>query len=259
MKDLLLQSFGTAQHINHKVLGKTTLELAHYSDKSLPVVKSQQVDTILQERIANCDVDTEDAFFVADLASVAHQYRQWTDLLPRVRPFYAVKCNPDPLVSTTLHKLGAGFDCASKAELQLALDLGADPASIIFANPCKQVSHIRFAAQKGIQKMTFDNADELVKVKLHMPDAKMVLRILTDDSKSVCRFGIKFGAAIGLVADLLKLATELEIEVVGISFHVGSGCFDASSFKDAVVLARQAFDIGESLGFNFSLLDSFLS
>lgn len=39
------------------------------------------------------------------------------------------------------------------------------------------------------------------------------------------------------------------------SFHVGSGCYDAQAFGDAVTRARKAFDIGKSLGFNFTLLD----
>lgn len=103
--------------------------------------------------------------------------------------------------------------------------------------------------------MTFDNVDELYKIKSVAPDSELVLRILTDDSKSVCRFGVKFGAAMSLVPILLKTAQNLDLNVIGISFHVGSGCYDASSFTDAVELARQAFDIGAALGFKFSLLD----
>jgi ornithine decarboxylase len=208
------------------------------------------------------DYDSEDSFYVADLSQVSMQYKQWVDLLPRVKPFYgtfvlivAVKCNPDDMVIKTLYDHGSGFDCASKAEIQAALSTGISPENIIFANPCKQISHIRFAASKGVHNMTFDNLDELHKVKVHMPEAKMVLRILTDDSKSKCRFGIKFGASMSIVPQLLSAAKDLGIEVIGISFHVGSGCFDASSFKDAVYLARTAFDIGEALGFSFTLLD----
>lgn len=46
--------------------------------------------------------------------------------MPRVQPFYAVKCNPEPAIMKLLMAMGAGFDCASKAELQMALDLGKD-------------------------------------------------------------------------------------------------------------------------------------
>jgi ornithine decarboxylase len=135
------------------------------------------------------------------------------------------------------------------------LDAGVSPQDIIYANPCKQSSHIRYAANNDVHVMTFDNADELYKVKSINPNAKMVLRILTDDSKSLCRFGVKFGASLSLIPHLLNTARGLDLDVIGISFHVGSGCFDASSFTDAVELARQAFDIGSALGFDFELLD----
>ena len=58
-------------------------------------------------------------------------------------PSTAVKCNNDPVVLAVLASLGCGFDCASRAELQAVLDLGVSPDKIIYANPCKQSSHIK--------------------------------------------------------------------------------------------------------------------
>jgi ornithine decarboxylase len=60
------------------------------------------------------------------------------------------------------------------------LDLGVDASRIIYANPCKQTSHIRFAADQNVRLMTFDNKEELYKVKKYFPSAQLVLRILTD-------------------------------------------------------------------------------
>ena len=58
--------------------------------------------------------------------------------LPRVQAHYAVKCNSDKLIIKLLAYLGAGFDCASKNEIEMILDLGVSPDRIIYANPCKQ-------------------------------------------------------------------------------------------------------------------------
>ncbi len=44
--------------------------------------------------------------------------------MPRVMPFYAVKSNPDVNILRTLKMLGAGFDCASEAELDAVKKLG---------------------------------------------------------------------------------------------------------------------------------------
>jgi ornithine decarboxylase len=219
-------------------------------------MKTQAVESILSEFVrSNHHIDREEPFYVADLGEIERQYTQFTTLLPRVRPFYAVKCNPDPAVMLVLANCGAGFDCASKAEIRLALSIGVPPSDIIYANPCKQRNHIKYASTRNVNRMTFDNEDELYKIKSVNPNAELVLRILTDDSKSRCRFGVKFGASIQIVPRLLQVARELRLNVVGVSFHVGSGCFDAQAFVDAVVLARKTFDIAETFGYNFKLLD----
>ena len=46
----------------------------------------------------------------------------------------------------------------------MVLDLGVSPEMIIYANPCKQVSHLRYACKRGVATMTFDNEVELHKV-----------------------------------------------------------------------------------------------
>jgi len=201
------------------------------------------------------ELKSEDAFFVADLGNVVRQHKKWTRMLSRVDPFYAIKCNSDPHILQMLASLGTGFDCASKGEIETVLQLGVSPDRIIYANPCKPISHILYAREKGVRMMTFDNAAELIKVKTHFPEALLVLRILTDDSKSTCRFGVKFGAHPGQSLSLLHMAKSLGLEVIGVSFHVGSGCFDASAYDMAVRAARRVFDEGQQVGYEFSLLD----
>ena len=59
-----------------------------------------------------------------------------------------------------------------QGEIQTILKMGVSPDRIIYANPCKQISHLRYAAQEGVEHMTFDNEWELHKVKKHYPNAK---------------------------------------------------------------------------------------
>jgi ornithine decarboxylase len=103
--------------------------------------------------------------------------------------------------------------------------------------------------------MTFDNADELYKCKQHHPNAQLLLRIWTDDSKSQCQLSRKFGASEESIRPLLKLAKILSLNVIGVSFHVGSGSHDPDAFVSSVDMARRAFDIGHDLGFEFNILD----
>jgi len=218
-----------------------------------PAILDGDVKTLIKEKL-EC-FDEEDAFFVADLGELDRQLRRWKQNLPRIEPFYAVKCNPDPVILKKMAAMGVGFDCASKNEINSMLSLGVNPDRIIYANPCKQASHIRFACASDVKMMTFDNKEELLKIKQHFPAAKLVLRIITDDSNSVCRLSSKFGASLEITEDLLSAARELQLDVIGVSFHVGSGCMDPNAFRDAVCSARIVFDQAERMGFNMSLLD----
>ena len=82
-----------------------------------------------------------------------------------------------------------------------------------------------------------------------------MLRILTDDSASVCRLGLKFGAPIASVPHLVRTAKALGVRVIGISYHVGSGNGKAESFATAVADARLAFDAAAAAGTPLRLLD----
>lgn len=103
--------------------------------------------------------------------------------------------------------------------------------------------------------MTFDNTDELYKIKKLYPGAELFLRILTDDSSSLCRLSLKFGASLDSTNGLLALAKELELNVVGVSFHVGSGASDPMAFMKAVQDARVVFDQAAVHGYNLHTLD----
>ena len=207
--------------------------------------------------VATQSDDRDEAFFVADLGEVYRQYMRWRRNLPRVEPFYAVKCNPDPRVLNLLAKLGTGFDCASKAEIQQVMDLGVSTDKIVYANPCKGINHLRYASDRGVRLITFDNADELVKCKKHFPNAHFLLRILTDDVKSLCRLGLKYGAPLHVTYNLLRLARELGLKIVGVSFHVGSGNDnDPAVFVDSCERARKIFQEAKQLGFgDLEILD----
>ena len=58
--------------------------------------------------------DVEEPFYVVDLGQLVKLHTEWERALPKVRPFYAVKCNEDLALLRTLAALGTGFDCASK-------------------------------------------------------------------------------------------------------------------------------------------------
>lgn len=107
----------------------------------------------------------------------------------------------------------------------------------------------------GVKQMTFDNADELYKIAKLFPGAELFLRIMTDDTSSLCRLSMKFGAAMDTTESLLSTAKELGLNVVGVSFHVGSGASDPMAFCQAVRDAHTVFQQARGYGFNMRTLD----
>lgn len=93
----------------------------------------------------------EEAFYVVDLGPVFRRWGTWMRMMPRVKPFYAVKCNPNPAILGLLAALGTGFDCASAREIDMVAAHGVDCAKrVIYANPCKMPAHIRHAKAIGV-------------------------------------------------------------------------------------------------------------
>ncbi|GAM21879.1 hypothetical protein SAMD00019534_050540 [Acytostelium subglobosum LB1] len=219
-------------------------------------VKSWPAEISIQELITSLlDKSDRDAFFVADIGVIIRQWQKWKRHLPSVTPYYAVKCNPTMGILKVLEALGSSFDCASRNEIESVMSLGVDPSRIIYANPCKQISALKFARAHNVRLMTFDNVSEMEKIEKYFPEAELVLRIAPDDSKSLMRFGTKFGVHIDDCADLLEMAKEMNLKVVGVSFHVGSGCFDAIAYDDALTMVKKVFDMAKEHGMDLKLVD----
>lgn len=199
----------------------------------------ERIDAINEE---TCEPGDENSFFVCDLGEIRRLYKNWQTQLPGIQPFYAVKCNPDMQMLREMASLGANFDCASKAEIEKVLSLGVSPERIIYANPCKASSFIRYAAKNKVLKSTFDNVEELHKIKKYHPESQLLLRISTDDSTAQCRLSTKYGCEMENVGMLLEAVKKLGLNLVGVSFHVGSGASDFTALHQAVRDARTVFD-----------------
>ncbi|KAF8701054.1 hypothetical protein HU200_033949 [Digitaria exilis] len=206
-------------------------------------LKDRDVASGLIRSVLASNPTQRSAFYVFDLAKVVDLFRSWRRALPGVRPCYAVKCNPDPSLLGALAALGAGFDCASRAEIEAVLALGAGVhprRDIVYANPCKPEAHLEFAAEAG---------EEVAKVRRCHPGCELLLRIKGPDSGDArVDLGTKYGAHSGEVVPLLRAAQRAGVPVAGVSFHVGSGAANLDVYRGAVEDARKVFDAATDLG-----------
>ncbi|CAH2246380.1 jg27642 [Pararge aegeria aegeria] len=86
--------------------------------------------------------------------------------------------------------------------------------------------------------------------------ARLVVRIRCDATSAQCPLGIKFGCdPVSEAPRLLKLAAVMGLNVVGVSFHVGSGAQETGVYARAIQFARGLFDLGDAAGHTMYLLD----
>ena len=164
----------------------------------------------------------------------------WKDALPQVRPYYAVKCNPDPMLMRWLKEAGTGFDCASGMELEAAAKLFDNQSyaeSTVFANPCKPPRDIATAMRLGSGPTTVDSVEEIEKLAEKGWNRGVLIRLAVEDKGSMMPFSSKFGTTQEVLPMIQSAARSLGQEVKGVSFHVGSGCMDPLQYSKAIQMA----------------------
>ncbi len=203
--------------------------------------------------------------FVIDHEELRKNYRQFRRYLPRVQVYFAVKANPDPEIVRTLFKEGASFDVASMPEFMIVHEnIKKMPAKkrqewiwdkIIYANPTKPVETLE-SLNKYKPLVTFDNSEEIRKIKKHAPNAGLALRLKVPNTGAMVELSSKFGAAPGEAVDLILEADKLGLTVEGISFHVGSQTTNFENYVQALSLTAAIFKEAQDRGYRkMNLID----
>jgi ornithine decarboxylase len=159
---------------------------------------------------------------VIDLEVVRENYNAFARALPDSRVFYAVKANPDPAVLRLLAELGSSFDCASVAEIDMALAAGATPDRISYGNTIKKERDVAAAFARGIRLFAVDCVEEADKIARAAPGSRVFCRILCDCVGAEWPLSRKFGCSPEMAVAVLEHAHRAGLEAYGVSFHVGS-------------------------------------
>lgn len=174
---------------------------------------------------------------VIELDVVARRYAELRASWPDVAVYYAVKANPEPGVVDVLGGLGAGFDVASPAEVDLCLSRGVPAGRLSYGNTVKKSVDIAYAYSRGVRLFAFDSADELRKLAAAAPGAAVFCRLLTSGIGADWPLSRKFGCDPAMAVDLLLEADRLGLDACGVSFHVGSQQRDPGQWEPAIASA----------------------
>lgn len=189
---------------------------------------------------------------------IGSQIQSWKSLLPNVKPYYAVKCNPDKSILQAIYDNSAGFDCASLREVYevntlMNCDESKGQPDIIYAHPMKSERDICLVDSMNIQTTVVDSVEECDKLVHYGWRGSAFLRVAVKDSGSKMPFSSKFGAS---YEEVKEIAKQSKIPLSGVSFHVGSGCEKPEQYKDAIhYAAGEVFDILRKYGHNPKTID----
>lgn len=171
---------------------------------------------------------------VLDCAVLRERYRALKAALPGVGLFYAIKSLPAIPVLLVLQAEGASFDIATTGEIQLMKSVGADAKKSIHTHPIKRDRDIRDALEFGCTTFVVDNLDELYKFRAFTGQARLLLRVSFRAKQVNSDLSRKFGCAPRNIPMMLSEASKLGVEIIGLSFHVGSQAMDSDAHVEAI-------------------------
>lgn len=192
---------------------------------------------------------------VVDLEVVRENFIGFRRALPGSAIYYAVKANPAPEILRLLASLGSSFDCASVAEIEMAMNAGATADRISYGNTIKKERDIASAHALGVSLFAVDCVEEVEKVARAAPAARVFCRVLTDGAGAEWPLSRKFGCVPAMAIEVLEAAHRLGLQATGVSFHVGSQQTDTEAWDGALADAANVFNTLAERGIVLTLVN----
>ncbi|HSX06637.1 MAG TPA: type III PLP-dependent enzyme [Candidatus Saccharimonadia bacterium] len=194
-------------------------------------------------------------FIVTNLSVVEAKATTFQKLLPKVGIYYAIKANNDPGIIKTLDRYVEGYDVASLGEVKHLISLGVPASKIVYSNPVKIPEHIVGAYGVGVRYFAFDSLAEIEKLAKYAPGSKVYLRLKVSDYGSKFPLSRKFGVDATYALDYCSIASDYGLQVVGVTFHVGSQSENSQVWSEAIKTAGDVIQQLREKGINIELLN----
>lgn len=225
-----------------------------YADHPIVVLANNvSVLTLARQVVAAKADKDESAFFVMDMGRVDTLVDNWQRCMPKVQPFYTLRCNGDPVLLQLLTKRNVGLSCSNRAELDVALKY-VDRDRLVYCNPLWTRANIRHARSSGVRLVVVETEDDMNRFAANFSDARIILRVMMDPPLEANAFNIS-GPDVEQASKLLHKAAELGIKIVGIRVSVRVGAPSPAIYAYSVAQARRLFDIGREAGHEMIVLD----
>jgi diaminopimelate decarboxylase len=207
-------------------------------------------------------------FYLYSHATLRQHFRAFDDAFADIKHLtcFSMKSNSNLAVLRLFGLEGGGVDIVSGGELYRALKAGIDPAKIVYSGVGKRAEDLEYSLESGIFMFNVESVQEIHALNNVAgrvgKKAKIAIRINPDvDPKThpYISTGLrenKFGIDINEAPEQYVMATGLEnLEVFGISCHIGSQLTQVRPFVDALKKVKGLITKLEGSGIHIKALD----
>jgi diaminopimelate decarboxylase len=166
---------------------------------------------------------------------------------PKLRVQYASKCNSNLEILKVVNQEGVELDASSVGEIILALLADFEPHEITFTNLYKTEQDIIFAARVGVQAITADSIEDIIRINAAGQKLKQKIRTFLRfnpiiDLGSYTTRHLQYGIPYHTYKKAVDLAMKSPfVDPIGLHFH-GSYIINPKVY---FLAARQLFKIAE--------------
>jgi diaminopimelate decarboxylase len=207
-------------------------------------------------------------FYLYSHATLRQHFRAFDDAFADIKHLtcFSMKSNSNLAVLRLFGLEGGGVDIVSGGELYRALKAGIDPAKIVYSGVGKRAEDLKYSLESGIFMFNVESVQEIHALNNVAgrvgKKAKIAIRINPDvDPKThpYISTGLKenkFGIDINEAPEQYVMAAGLEnLEVFGISCHIGSQLTQVRPFVDALKKVKGLITKLEGSGIHIKALD----
>jgi diaminopimelate decarboxylase len=219
-------------------------------------------------RVADIAASAGTPVYIYSKATLLEHYQKIIDSFAAVSPTicFSIKSLANIHVLKELVAVGSGFDVVSGGELARAMEVGADPAKIVYAGVGKTDKELNEAIAAGIglfnveSEEEFENlsrlakaADKTVRAALRVnPDVDPKTHRYTTTGKKETKFGVDIERAERFFA---TYGADESVRLDAIHLHIGSPIYTADPYVDAITKTLAMMDRLAEQGFTVRTLD----
>lgn len=207
-------------------------------------------------------------FYLYSHATLRHHFRTFASGFEGMEYLicFSMKSNSNLAILRLFALEGSGMDIVSGGELFRALRAGVKPEKIVYSGVGKRTEDIEYALKSNILMFNAESTQEITKINQVANGvgrtANIAIRVNPDvDPKThpYISTGLrenKFGIHIKDATEQYAMAAELEnLNVIGVSCHIGSQLTKVSPFVDALGKLKRLIDRLKEAGIPIHYLD----